>query len=61
MKLVELKIKELKKQIPNTKLKPIRSRTNRTIVSNDGNSVDNLSVKEREIEPYKESLLTRKR
>jgi len=41
LKLVELKVKELKKQVPNSKLKPIRSRTNRTTASNDGHSVDN--------------------
>ena len=61
LKLVELKIKELKKQIPYSKLKPIRLRTNRTIVSNDAHSIDNISVKERENEPYKENLLSRKR
>ena len=32
-KLAELKVKELKKQVPNSKLRPLKNRTTRTNVS----------------------------
>ena len=46
LKLAELKVKELKKQIPNSKLRPLaQQRTNRTQLSTDaGHSVDAASV-----------------
>jgi len=43
LKLCELKIKELKKSMPNSKLKPLRMRTDRTNASQDGAS--NLNEK----------------
>ena len=46
LKLCELKIKELKKSIPNSKLKPIRLRTDRTSVSIDQQSNLDMNVEE---------------
>ena len=40
MKLAELRVKELKKNVPNSKLRPLKQRTTRTNASVDNNSVD---------------------
>lgn len=36
LKLCELKVKELKKSMPNSKLKPLKARTGRTNISREG-------------------------
>lgn len=40
LKLAELRVKELKKNVPNSKLRPLKKRTNRTTASLDNHSID---------------------